>query len=230
MGEENTTSIYLRVVQQIAELAGHTDLLTEEPYTQLIQRLNTLTVRIAEFTRFGLIAPFPGERFMEVFNYASDEAKRPIATVLEPYVDGIEARLTALEELKEIVTTYVEITKSFLSKKEIAFTLREGVMIRGVGKATLDPNWLSSGEKQLVLLLSNTILARDSAGIFLIDEPELSLNIKWQRRLVEALLRSAHGANIQYVLASHSLELITQHRGNAVRLLSESDEPGASDA
>jgi predicted ATP-binding protein involved in virulence len=112
----------------------------------------------------------------------------------------------------------------------IEFSLREGVAIRGIGRETLDPNWLSSGEKQLILLLSNTILARDSAGIFLIDEPELSLNVKWQRRLVEALLRCAHGANIQYILASHSLELITQHRQNAVQLIAEASEPEVRNA
>lgn len=139
-------------------------------------------------------------------------------------MDGIEAKLTALEEIKGIITTYVETTNSFLANKVIDFTLRGGVAIRGVRRETLDPNWLSSGEKQLMLLLSNTILTRDGAGIFLIDEPELSLNVKWQRRLVEALLRCAHGANIQYVLASHSLELITQHRENAVQLFQEPSE------
>jgi predicted ATP-binding protein involved in virulence len=78
----------------------------------------------------------------------------------------------------------------------------------------------SSGERQLVLLLSNTILARDTAGIFLIDEPELSLNVKWQRNLVSALLRCSEGSRIQYVLASHTLELITQHKRDAIRLQS----------
>ena len=78
---------------------------------------------------------------------------------------------------------------------------------------------LSSGEKQLILLLSNTILARDQSGIFIIDEPELSLNVKWQRTLVGALLRCAEGSRIQYLLASHSLELITLHKDNAIRLL-----------
>lgn len=83
----------------------------------------------------------------------------------------------------------------------------------------LDPNLLSSGEKQLLLLLSNTILARETAAIFLIDEPELSLNVKWQRSLVDAILKCAEGSKIQFLLASHSLELITQHRRNAVRLI-----------
>jgi hypothetical protein len=44
------------------------------------------------------------------------------------------------------------------------------------------------------------------------------LNVKWQRQLVDALLQCARGAAIQYLLASHSVELITLHRGNAVQL------------
>lgn len=52
----------------------------------------------------------------------------------------------------------------------------------------------------------------------MIDEPEISLNIKWQRRLVQSLLDIAKGANTQFIFASHSMELLAQHRERVVRL------------
>jgi energy-coupling factor transporter ATP-binding protein EcfA2 len=216
MGEENATSIYLTVVEQIAALEG-TPAEKAADEIGLVTRLQELASEMQSFTKFGLIPSFPADRFLASFADAGVSARRTIATVLVPYVDGIEARLKALEEIRDLLAIYVETTNSFLASKSIEFTPQSGMVIRGF-QGVLDPNLLSSGEKQLLLLLSNTILARERAGIFLIDEPELSLNVKWQRRLVDAILGCARGSRIQYVLASHSLELITVHKGNAVRL------------
>ena len=77
---------------------------------------------------------------------------------------------------------------------------------------------LSSGEKQLLLLFCNIITAREQASIFIIDEPELSLNVVWQRKLVNALLAFSEGSSIQLILASHSIELLTQYDQNVCDL------------
>jgi predicted ATPase len=220
-GEENATSIYLQVVEQIARLTDRSSLPDIDYEAKLVRRLQDIGNRIGAFTRFGLIAPFPADKFLNAFSEARGAARGTIATVLEPYINGIEARLNALEEIRSVVTTYVESTNSFLTTKSLSFTLQEGAVIRGFRDNLLSPNLLSSGEKQLILLLSNTILVREEATIFLIDEPELSLNVKWQRQLIDALLQCATGAHIQYLLASHSIELITQYRHNATRLMSE---------
>jgi energy-coupling factor transporter ATP-binding protein EcfA2 len=221
-GEENATSIYLRVIEQIAMLAGSRAVprVHAKSTFALPNRITKLSKRIEAFSRFGLITPFPATKFLDAFHKANEPAKRTIATVIEPYIDGIEARLNALDQVRAVILTYVETINEFLTGKTIHFSLQTGAIIRGYHDASLDPALLSSGEKQLVLILSNTILARDAAGIFLIDEPELSLNVKWQRSLVTALLKCSEGSSIQYILASHSLELITQHRPNAVRLFS----------
>jgi ABC-type glutathione transport system ATPase component len=52
----------------------------------------------------------------------------------------------------------------------------------------------------------------------MIDEPEISLNIKWQRQLVQSLLEITNDASIQFILASHSIELLAQHRDCVVNL------------
>ena len=44
-------------------------------------------------------------------------------------------------------------------------------------------DWLSSGEQQLLFMLCAVALMRDNDSLVLIDEPEISLNIKWQRKI-----------------------------------------------
>lgn len=49
---------------------------------------------------------------------------------------------------------------------------------------------LSSGEKQIVSLFSKLYLGDNSSNIIIIDEPELSLSLKWQSMLLPDIMRS----------------------------------------
>lgn len=51
-------------------------------------------------------------------------------------------------------------------------------------------NQLSSGEKQIVSLFSKIYLDQEQEFIVLFDEPELSLSIFWQRKLLPDILNS----------------------------------------
>ncbi|HBQ5356609.1 TPA: ATP-binding protein, partial [Klebsiella pneumoniae] len=87
----------------------------------------------------------------------------------------------------------------------------------------LSASQLSSGEQQLLLLFCNVLVARDKPSLFIIDEPEISLNIKWQRKLIQYLLDITKDTSIQFMFASHSLEIISQHRSRVVKLVNENE-------
>jgi ABC-type lipoprotein export system ATPase subunit len=63
---------------------------------------------------------------------------------------------------------------------------------------------LSSGEKQLILILLQTFLAGGSS--ILIDEPEISMHIDWQEKLIDAMRQLNPSAQI--ILATHSPEIM----------------------
>ncbi len=67
---------------------------------------------------------------------------------------------------------------------------------------------LSSGEVQLFVILTHLHFNPEAkeAGVFIIDEPELSLHVQWQEKFVEGLQEAA--PNIQLILASHSPSII----------------------
>ena len=69
-------------------------------------------------------------------------------------------------------------------------------------------------------LIRETLQAA-AASIFIIDEPEISLNVKWQRKLGDTLLKFAKGRNVQFILASHSIELLSGHGKNVFKLINE---------
>lgn len=61
---------------------------------------------------------------------------------------------------------------------------------------------LSSGEKQMLLILMKVFLLEKKPSVLLMDEPEISLHISWQQSLIE-VIRTLN-PNCQLILATHS--------------------------
>lgn len=56
----------------------------------------------------------------------------------------------------------------------------------------IELSMLSSGEKQIVSLFSRLYLESDDKCILLIDEPELSISMRWQKMLLPDIMRSGN--------------------------------------
>jgi len=156
---------------------------------------------------------------------AALEQKQPdsagaIGAVLEAFIDTTAARFKALESIYRLTSTFVENLNWFYSGsgKRMAYDVVDGFAITSPIGKTLYPAWLSSGEKHLLMLFCHVLTARDKPSIFIIDEPELSLNVKWQRQLIDSLLDIVTGTGVQFVLATHSLELLSQHFDSVIEL------------
>ncbi|MGH3217160.1 MAG: AAA family ATPase [Streptosporangiaceae bacterium] len=135
----------------------------------------------------------------------------PLANdILLPYLNSLSARCDALEEAEQLVTSLLSATNDFLIDKHLEFSARkDGVRIVTDDGQDLDPIQLSSGERQLVMLVCTAILAGRDTRLLLIDEPELSLGVAWQRRVLESLLSLTKGSSLQFVVATHSIEIIS---------------------
>lgn len=68
---------------------------------------------------------------------------------------------------------------------------------------------LSSGERQILTMLFTASRSKYSSGVFLIDEPELSLHIDWQRIVLEELKSQA--PDRQIIACTHSPEVGADH-------------------
>jgi predicted ATPase len=71
---------------------------------------------------------------------------------------------------------------------------------------TIPPYMLSSGEKQILVILLTALVQENRPGVMLMDEPEISLHIEWQQRLI-TLVRTIN-PNTQIILCTHSPAII----------------------
>lgn len=123
----------------------------------------------------------------------------------------IELSLNSKEETQKIYSTinqFLKIIKEFINDKNFSFN--SGKLIISNDKEIIEHNKLSSGEKQLIILMVEALLQKGGRHIFLADEPELSLHIAWQRKIVPAIRQINPEAQI--IVATHSPEVASKFK------------------
>jgi ABC-type glutathione transport system ATPase component len=71
---------------------------------------------------------------------------------------------------------------------------------------TLVPYQLSSGEKQMLAILLTVLVEDQQPYVLFMDEPEVSLHIEWQKRLIDLIVEL--NPNVQIILTTHSPAVI----------------------
>lgn len=84
---------------------------------------------------------------------------------------------------------------------------------------SLPPYKLSSGEKQMLLILLTVLTEDEQPYVLFMDEPEASLHFEWQKRLI-TMVRELN-PNAQVILTTHSPALIMDGWEDAVTEVSE---------
>ena len=84
----------------------------------------------------------------------------------------------------------------------------------------INPIDLSSGEQHEVILNYELIFKTEEKSVILIDEPEISLHMMWQRKFIDNLLDIATKNHLNIIVATHSADIVNDHR-NLVHALNE---------
>jgi predicted ATPase len=123
-----------------------------------------------------------------------------LAYFLSNLIDIYDQQRSKDDQIKR----FVEVANRYLVDKRLAYDeVKPHIDIydqRGTRKIALER--LSSGEKQLISMLSRLYLADQERYAIIVDEPELSLSIEWQRTLLPDLLQSNRCAFL--LAATHS--------------------------
>ncbi len=122
----------------------------------------------------------------------------------------------SIQKLKEPFTRFVDSVNSFFCEANKNIKVAENgdikIMIEG-SKKTNSIYELSSGEKQLLIIFAHVAFHKkitpNTAPIFIIDEPELSLHIAWQEKFVDALLQA--NPDTQFIMATHAPAIIAKN-------------------
>ncbi|MCX5984279.1 MAG: AAA family ATPase [Nostocales cyanobacterium LacPavin_0920_SED1_MAG_38_18] len=111
-------------------------------------------------------------------------------------------QLDKIESIYETKNTFIKILTQLFSDTEKKFNEKEFHFLKEGIQTPILPENLSSGEKQILIILLTTLLQNGKDYILLMDEPEISLHIDWQRSLISNIRQI--NPNCQIIITTHS--------------------------
>ncbi|EMC46612.1 AAA family ATPase [Streptococcus mutans] len=169
-----------------------------------------------------------GEQVVDIMTFFFEASEIMRMKKVLPIAENLERRLS---DISAKIDKFIEIVNDFfedsMEKKEIIFDTLGVPYFKIKGrKEKIKLKYLSSGEKQIVILFANLILTNRYSGgnkifrnIFIADEPEISLHMLWQMKLIPSILKSRK--NLQIILATHSPEIVGEFENKMFELKKE---------
>jgi energy-coupling factor transporter ATP-binding protein EcfA2 len=190
-----TQFIQRSVIEAYSQLSGNLidTLLNPQQYElELDQGIDLEAVRLM-LGRLGKSSPVTEKNLEAAISGSSltDERYQTLAYFLRELLQSYEAsrpQERAIEAFAAVVNGYL--ADGPATEKSLRFDkvrLKVEIWHESLQKA-LPFGSLSSGEKQIVSVFSRLLLDFDRRYLILIDEPELSLSIEWQRRFLPDIL------------------------------------------
>ena len=131
--------------------------------------------------------------------------------ILSTYLVELERKLQVYRPIMSKLTLFSDMLKNkSFADKAILFSPNFGIRARLNTGENVDLDLLSSGEKNEIMLLYRFIFTVPDNSTLLLDEPENSLHVVWQRMLIEDILRIAPAKNLQVIIATHSSRIVTR--------------------
>ena len=131
-----------------------------------------------------------------------------LVNILEK-VEEENLELNSITQLIESFNDHLYRNKKLIVKDEEAY-----IELSKTTKHSIDK--LSSGERHLLTFLTLFLIIGRNRDFFIIDEPEISLNMKWQRKLMPLL--SELSPNSQIIVATHSPSIAHKNSNYLVEL------------
>ena len=202
--------LFPRIIERLTS-AGETTYTIRD----LTTRLKFIKEQDKSTQRFGIEADhWDYDQLMIRLNPLSKkkgEAKKQALTVLGTYVEQLESRAKERALVADRLLTFEKLMGQFFSDKKITIESRDGLRIETAGGTILEEHQLSSGEYHLLFLMVAALVTRRRGTVIAIDEPEMSMHLGWQRRLIPALVECASGAGPLFIFATHSPDLAASY-------------------
>lgn len=131
----------------------------------------------------------------------------------------IQEEIQRMEQKKQEIMQPFETLKNLVSEffKHSGIKLNKMNLSFGDAANAINSDLLSAGEKQMFSFIAYNTFYHDT--IFIIDEPELSLHIDWQRTLFPMLLKQ--GTSNQFIVATHSPFIYGKYPDKELQLISD---------
>lgn len=176
------------------------EVMTVEQIKEELKKLQSKRERLIKYSLSPSESHLPS-----IFEEIGSEDKK----VLTLYIKDTESKLKAYEPILNKIELFFSILNTKrLSFKEVRVDQNNGFGFYTSEDQPLKLTQLSSGEQHQVVLLYELIFKTKPNLLVLIDEPEISLHIAWQKEFLKDLKAIIELHNMPVVIATHSPQII----------------------
>jgi len=146
-----------------------------------------------------------GDNIDVTLDAISEDNRRAISLYLS---DSVE-KYRNLEPFANKLLLFLDIVNTkFRPQKIVHIRGQKGFSIGLSDGSSIEPKLLSSGEQHEIVLLCDLIFFSEQGTLVLIDEPEISLHIDWQKKFLSDLEDIGKATGLKFLLATHSPAII----------------------
>ncbi len=180
---------------------------SEQVSADVLNKLRELQQKQDKLQKYGL-AEIQNASYLNQLDQAKLER---FGIELSIYLEDANAKYQVFESIIDKLDLYESIVNEKLTFKKMFLSSTDGIVVKTDEGVTLSLNDLSSGEQEIIVLFYKLIFESD-VNLLLIDEPEISLHIAWQKELM-ANLKSVVTLkkNIRVIIATHSPQIISHN-------------------
>ena len=205
----------------------------KEQYYRLLDSLDLLgETEKKEYDFFFESYKKLAERFIKSKEESGKSISIPVVLIYDFYqIEKMKTLIPLAQELEQKknealkhISLFKNIMNSFVqdNNAEKRLDIDDTGMIRFLDrngkKISMSIMSMSSGEKQLLILFANLIfnVNENKSSIFVVDEPELSLHLSWQKLFVEKAKEV--NPKMQFIFATHAPEIVGKYRDKMYKL------------
>lgn len=177
---------------------------------EFYKKMNLMKEKIEKLNQNGIA----DVRELQIQKFKPDDAR-----ALKVYFEDFDQKYKEYEGLINSLEMFRTCVNNRLLFKKMVITNRDGLRILDEkSERNIPLSKLSSGEKETLVLFYTVLFEIPDHVMLLIDEPEISLHIAWQRMFGQDLKKIAELKNLNALVATHSTQIVSGNRDIQVDL------------
>jgi ABC-type lipoprotein export system ATPase subunit len=133
------------------------------------------------------------------------------------HIRDSQEKYQLFELLRQKILLLQEIINGLFLDKTFSINYENGFEVIRLGKI-IDIEKLSSGEQHQIILYYDLIFNTESGTLVLIDEPEISIHIEWQRQFLRNLQKISKMVKCDFIVTTHSPDIVNDKWNLIVQL------------
>ncbi|WP_082461857.1 AAA family ATPase [Pseudomonas sp. FH1] len=202
---------YAKRAQELDQTFPHRLILesqTRYSPSEVKSRLLRFESRQAQLSSIGLLAAFEGPVLPSDIDALSDAKLEAISL----FIQDSEKKLDSFNELAIRCTALLKLMENNFTNKKLLIKKDEGLVVADSFYGNPIPiDALSSGEQHEIVITYELLFKTPANTLLLIDEPEISLHVAWQKTFIEDLKYMSSIVGFEALVATHSPFIVGDH-------------------